>query len=258
MTATPTPPAFRTRVGILIALGAVGVAAAAMLPPIPQDLRYHDFADRRTRLSIPNALNVFSNLLFFVVGAAGLAWLTGPGRGRGWDRAAGAILFVGIAATGMGSAWYHLAPSNGRLVWDRLPMTIVFMTFLALVIADRVGARAGRVLLPPLLIAGLASVAYWALIDDDLRAYGLVQFFPMMAIPFLMVTFPSARARDGDLWWAIGCYGASKLTEYFDAAIFALGGIVSGHTLKHLLAGAGAAFILRWIVRGSRRGSVSV
>jgi len=140
----------------------------------------------------------------------------------------------------VGSAWYHLAPTSERLVWDRLPMTIVFMTFLALVIADRVGARAGRALPPPLLI------------DRDLRAYGLVQFFPMLSIPFLMLAFPSARGRDDDLWWAIGCYGASKLTEYFDAGIFALGGIVSGHTLKHLLAGAGAAFILRWVVRSPR------
>jgi hypothetical protein len=193
---------------------------------------------------------VLSNLVFFLVGLTGLAWLAFAGRVRGWYRVAGAILLAGVAGTGVGSAWYHLAPSNGRLVWDRLPMTIVFMTFLALVIADRVGARAGRALLPPLLIAGLASIAYWALIDDDLRAYGLVQFFPMIAIPFLMFAFPSARGRDGDLWWAIGCYGASKLTEYFDAGIFALSGVVSGHTLKHLLAGAGAAFILRWIVRG--------
>jgi len=252
VTAAPAPRAFRTRVGILVALGIVGVIVAAMLPPIPQDLGYHDFADRRTRLAIPNALNVLSNLVFFLVGLTGLAWLAFAGRAHGWYRVAGTILLAGVAGTGVGSAWYHLAPSNGRLVWDRLPMTIVFTTFLALVIADRVGARAGRALLPPLLIAGLASIAYWALIDDDLRAYGLVQFFPMMAIPFLMLAFPSARGRDGDLWWAIGCYGASKLTEHFDAGIFALGGIVSGHTLKHLLAGAGAAFILRWLVRGPR------
>ena len=246
---TPTPRVLWTRGGALVALGVLGVTVAAMLPPIPQDLGYHDFADRRTLAGIPNTLNVLSNLLFFVVGLTGLAWLAGVARERGWNRAASAILCAGIAGTGVGSAWYHLAPSNARLVWDRLPMTVVFMTFLELVVADRVGTRAGRVLLPPLLIAGLASVGYWALIDDDLRAYGLVQFFPMLAVPFLMFTLPSARARDGDLWWAIGCYGASKLTEHVDGAIFALGGIVSGHTLKHLLAGLGAAFILRWLVR---------
>ncbi len=245
MTGLDAPGAFRTRLGVLVTLGVAGVAVAAALPPIPQPLGYHDFADRRTLAGIPNALNVLSNLLFFVVGAAGLARL--------WDRGAGAILLAGIAATGVGSAWYHLAPSSGRLVWDRLPMTIVFMTILALVLADRFGARAGRVLLPPLLLAGFGSVAYWALLDDDLRAYGLVQFFPMVAIPFLLLAFPRARGRDGDLWWAGICYAVSKVTEHLDATIFALGGIVSGHTLKHLLAGAGAALILRWLVRGPRR-----
>jgi len=254
VTGADPPRVFRTRVVALVALGVAGVVIAALLPPIPQDLGYHNFADRRTLAGIPNALNVLSNLVFFLVGLTGLASLAFTNHARGWPRAAGVILLAGIAATGVGSAWYHLAPTSERLVWDRLPMTIVFMTFLALVIADRVGERAGRVLLPPLLLAGLASIAYWALIDDDLRAYGLVQFFPMLAIPFLMFAFPSARGRDGDLWWAIGCYGASKLTEYFDAAIFAVGGIVSGDTLKHLLAGAGAAFILRWlVVRGPRR-----
>ncbi|MGH7354336.1 MAG: hypothetical protein ACRELS_07120 [Candidatus Rokuibacteriota bacterium] len=236
------------RAGVLVGLAVVGVVVAALLPPIPQDLGYHAFADRRTLAGVPNALNVLSNVVFLAVGVAGLVRLASR-RARDWDAAAAGILFAGVAGTSVGSAWYHLAPDNARLVWDRLPMTVVFMTFLALVVADRVGARAGRTLLPPLLIAGLASVGYWALIDDDLRAYGLVQFFPMLAIPFLMLAFPSARARDGDLWWAIVCYGASKVTEHADGAIFALGGIVSGHTLKHVLAGLGAAFILRWIVR---------
>lgn len=237
-----------TRVGVLVVLGVAGIAVAAILPPIPQDPAYHAFADHRTLAGIPNALDVLSNLPFLVVGGMGLAWLARGDRLSGWNAGASAVLLAGVAATAVGSAWYHLAPTNARLVWDRLPMTIVFMTLLALVVADRFGARAGRVLLPPLLAVGFGSVAYWALVDDDLRAYGLVQFFPMLAIPYLMLAFPSARGRDGDLWWAMGLYAASKATEHFDAAIFALGGIAGGHTLKHLLAGAGTALILRWIV----------
>lgn len=229
-----------SRVGVLVALAVVGIIVAALLPPIPQDLAYHAFADRRTLAGIPNALNVLSNVVFLVVGAAGLARV---------HTGAAALLFAGVAGTAFGSAWYHLAPGNARLVWDRLPMSVVFATFLAFVIADRVSASAGRALLVPLVVVGVASVGYWALLADDLRPYGLVQFFPMLAIPFLMLTYPSPRGRDSGLWWAIGCYGASKITECFDAGIFAFGGIVSGHTLKHLLAGVGAAFILRWIVR---------
>ena len=251
MTGTLPRRARRIRVVALIALGVAGIAVAAMLPRIPQDPGYHAFADRRALSEIPNALDVLSNLPFLLVGAAGLAWSADTRRVHGWERAATAILFAGVAGTGIGSAWYHLAPGNTRLVWDRLPMTIVFMTLLAFVVADRVGERTGRALLPVLLIAGVGSVAYWALVDDDLRAYGVVQFFPMLAIPFLLLAFPSARGRDLDLWSAGVCYAVSKVTEHFDGAIFALGGVVSGHTLKHLLAGAGTALILSWIVRRS-------
>jgi hypothetical protein len=228
-------------------LAAVGVAVALALPPIAQDPAYHAFADRRALLGVPNALDVLSNVVFLLAGAAGLAWLA-RGGARGWDAAAAAILFAGVAGTAVGSAWYHLAPDNPRLVWDRLPMSAVFTTLLAVVIADRLGARAGRVLLPPLLVAGVGSVVYWARVDD-LRPYGLVQFFPMLAIPFLLLAFPSARGGDAALWWAGAAYAASKVTEHFDAAIFAAGGLVSGHTLKHVLAGAGAALIVCWIVR---------
>lgn len=34
-----------------------------------------------------------------------------------------ACFFIGVAAVGVGSSYYHLEPNDARLVWDRLPVS---------------------------------------------------------------------------------------------------------------------------------------
>ena len=72
------------------------------------------------------------------------------------------VFFVSVALVSVGSAYYHWAPSNDRLLWDRLPMSIAFMAFCSAIIADRIDAKAGNVWLLPVLIGlGLVSLVYW-------------------------------------------------------------------------------------------------
>jgi hypothetical protein len=52
-------------------------------------------------------------------------------------------VFVGLQLTAFGSSYYHLSPNNSRLVWDRLPMTIAFMSMVAAIIAERISLRIG-------------------------------------------------------------------------------------------------------------------
>jgi hypothetical protein len=59
-------------VAALLGLMAASLAILPLLPPIPQDPSYHQFADQRTLLGIPNFWNVVSNLPFVLVGAIGL------------------------------------------------------------------------------------------------------------------------------------------------------------------------------------------
>jgi hypothetical protein len=243
------------RVALLLALAVLAAAVAFALPPIPQDPRYHAFADTRRLLGVPHALNVLSNIPFVVVGLLGLAAVARadtPLRSA-WERRAWAVVFAGILLTGPGSAWYHLAPTNASLVWDRLPMTVAFMGLLAVVIAERVGLGAGRWLLPPLLLLGVASVAHWALGEargaGDLRLYGLVQFFPLVAIPLMLALFPARYTRGADVLVAAGWYGVAKVLEALDARVFAAGGLVSGHTLKHLASAIAMAWLLAMVRR---------
>jgi len=239
------------RIGIMLGVAAAAVLITWWVPPVPQDPAYHRFADARPFLGVPNALNVLSNLAFLIAGAAGLRLVVG-GAGRvafadGRERWPWAVFFAGLGLTGLGSAWYHLDPGNVRLVWDRLPMTVAFMGLFAAMIGERIGPRAGLAVMGPLLVAGAGSVLWWHAGEQqghgDLRAYGLVQFFPMLAIPLLAWLFPPRYTHGGYWGLAVLIYAAAKGLELADARVLALGGVVSGHALKHLGAAlAGGVF----------------
>ena len=239
------------RHGIVVVAVFGAVAAVLAGPLLPQPLAYHNMADQRSWMGIPNAFNVLSNLPFGVVGAIGLAAIFGSHVDRrvpfhdSWERWPYAALFGGVALTTVGSSYYHLAPDNWRLVWDRLPMTVGFMGLLTAVVAERVGTRVARRLFAPLLAVGVASVGYWYWGEvqgaGDLRFYLLVQFGSLLVVVLLLVLYPARYVGGGYLVAALAAYAAAKGLELADERIFALGGIVSGHSLKHLVAAGGVA-----------------
>ncbi|MBI1725944.1 MAG: alkaline phytoceramidase [Candidatus Rokubacteria bacterium] len=243
------------RIGVLLAVTAVAVTAACVVPPIPQDPAYHRFADTRPLASAPNGWAVLSNLPLVVLGFLGLRQVLMAPVGasapfvESRERWPHALFFAGVALTGVGSAYYHWAPDNARLVWDRLPMTIGFMALLAAVVAERVSVTAGIALLPALLVVGSGSVVYWYAGElhgaGDLRPYALVQFAPAALIPLAVWLFPARYTHGGYLVGVIVIYGAAKLFEVLDGPIFSVGHVLSGHTLKHLTAALAAWWLLR-------------
>src|SRR5437667_12639658 len=62
----------RWRYWLLLAIVAASVLGLDLHEPVPQDISYHEFADRRTVLGVPNFWNVISNVAFLIVGIAGL------------------------------------------------------------------------------------------------------------------------------------------------------------------------------------------
>jgi hypothetical protein len=222
---------------IFVGLTAASLLALPLLPPIPQDQGYHQFADQRTLLGVPNFWNVVSNIPFILIGATGL---------RQFHRDPAIImLFLGIFLTGFGSSYYHLDPSDRTLFWDRLPMAIGFMAILAIAIEERVNASAGAFLLWPLTAIGALSLLLWRW-TGDLRLYVWVQFFPCLALPLLFLALPPKYS--GSFYWLIAAalYALAKLFEFYDGAIYSAGAILSGHTLKHLAAAAACVAILRY------------
>jgi hypothetical protein len=226
------------------------VACFVLLPPLEQAEAYHQFADQRVLLGVPNALNVLSNLPFFVVGLLGLVRLpaatsVSPAFGEPWERRAFALVFAALMFVALGSAYYHLGPSTDRLFWDRLPLAVVITGILGITIGERIDLRAGRRASLPLVALGMGSVMLWRA-TGDLRLYGFVQFFSLLAFVLLLASRPPRYSRARDLVGLVALYGAAKLCELADGALFrALGGTVSGHTLKHLLAAAGLGLLVR-------------
>jgi hypothetical protein len=235
-------------------LGAFVLAAsiATLLQErVPQAAAYHAFADQRTLLGVPHFWNVVSNLPFLWVGLTGLREvMRGCHGGLASLRFFYGAFFVGVAAVCFGSAYYHAAPSNETLVWDRVPMAFSFMTFVGVLWGEHVDERIGLLIIPPLIALGLFSVGYWhyteALGRGDLRLYGLVQGLTLVVTGMLLLLFPSRFHGVGYVWAIFGGYALAKVLEHFDAAIYAaLGHQLSGHALKHVAAAAGLyAFVL--------------
>jgi len=245
----------RTR---LLFVGGVTLAAIisiAFFPRVPQSEAYHAFADQRTLLGVRNLLNVLSNVAFLLVGIAGLVFVARPNSQSSFyqpsERAPYLVFFLGVTLTCFGSAYYHLSPNNDRLMWDRLPMTIAFMSLVSAVIAERISLRAGLALLLPLLLIGMASVFYWHLSEEsgngDLRPYILVQFYSAFVIVLVVGMFPSRYIDAGELMIALILYALSKVFESLDSQVLGFGRIVSGHTLKHLAAALSVWFILHML-----------
>ena len=229
---------------IIIPLSLVTIAIL-MQQPIPQPAKYHNFIDNQTILAIPNFLNVFSNCLFIVVGCIGLHSLLISNRLVVLTSFTSAynLMFVSLILVGFGSGYYHLSPNNQTLVWDRLPMTLAFMSLTCIIIAEHISLSIAKRLFYPLLLLGTSSVLYWHYSElnsaGDLRFYILVQFLPLIATPLILLLFKGKFQPTHGYWWLFLAYLLAKLCEHFDVQIYQALSIISGHSLKHIIAALG-------------------
>ena len=241
-----------SRAGLPVASALAIAFAVALLPPFPQPQDYHRFADARAWFGVPNFLDVVSNLAFLAVAVAGLAAAlrSASFAGRA-ERLPYALFFLALAATAFGSGWYHLAPDNARLFWDRMPINLGFAALLSAVIAERYSVRAGLLLMPPLAMLGAGTVWYWLRSEEagtgNVLPYFAFQLDALLAILLLMWLVPPRYSRSADLYRAVMLYGAALAAELLDRRIFALGEIVGGHTLKHLLAATAVYQVVRML-----------
>jgi len=228
------------KAGLLIAITLLTLIVTFLLHPVAQSLTFHHFADTRSLWGIQNFGNVVSNLPFLVIGAYGILVVSRATAPMA-IRYNYLFLFLGVLTTGLGSAYYHWHPDNDTLVWDRIPMTIVFMSFLAALLTELVSRKLGVWLLLPLVAVGVGSVIYWhhteTLGRGDLRLYGWVQYYPMLATLMLLGLYykPAVKAILPSLIWIVVWYVIAKVFEQLDFQIYQAIG-VSGHSLKHLAA----------------------
>lgn len=246
---------FDWRFFLLCAIAAAAVIGVFMVPAIPQDPGYHNFADQRAWLGIANFGDVFSNLPYGLVGLFGIYRLwrirATVGSYSRYPYLHLLAFFAILATVAVGSSYYHLAPDNAALFWDRLPITLAFMILFALILGERIDIPASkRWPLPILVIAGLAALLYWAATEEagrgDMRAYILVQLLPLLLAPLMVLFYRRGDILgNGVLIAMVLLYLLAKLCEFQDDGILqASMGLISGHSLKHLVSAAAPAIIL--------------
>lgn len=238
----------------LIALVGLMLAAAfVMSDPIAQDLKYHAFADTQAWLFSANGLNVWSNLPFVLIGFFGFYKIVRstehfPNIVQ-QNKLAYFVVYIGTLLVGFGSAYYHYHPNNDTLLWDRLPIAITLMAWFSIVIGEFISKQKAKQLLIPLMIVGAISTLYWWFTEQqhqgDLRYYVIVQFFPVITIPIILLCFKNEKSQAKPYWILIGSYIVAKLFEHFDQSIFDTLGFISGHSLKHLAPIVGIWFCLK-------------
>ncbi|MBM3350763.1 MAG: hypothetical protein FJY53_03055 [Betaproteobacteria bacterium] len=247
---------------VLCVSGVILAVLAMALPRIPQPAAYHDFADQSVCMGVPHCFDIASNLLFIMAGMAGMFFLSGTAEQRAFidvrESLPYRLFFLATILVGLGSGFYHLAPDNDRLMWDRAAVSLALMSWFAAILCERVSLRAGLSMLPLLLAAGLASVFYWGWSErqgmGDLRLYGLMQIIPILQIPLLLRLYPPRYSGDKDILSVIALYAVALLFDLSDHQVYnSTRGIVSGHTLKHVIAALAAYWVLVRLRRRTAR-----
>ena len=225
---------------LIIIIGIISITGFTFAPPILQNEAYHNFSDSLSINGISNFWNVISNIPFLILGIFGIFQTKKIGRVNFQY----SLFFIGIFFVAIGSMYYHINPNSSTLVWDRLPMTIVFTSLISIVISEFLDKKKGELLLLPLVLLGILSIIYW-IYYDDLRFYVFVQFYPILAIPVVLILFKSEDHSPKGFWLLLIAYIVAKLFEQYDFEIHNTLKILSGHSLKHLSISVGIYLFIR-------------
>ena len=227
----------------------VFIIAALFYGPISQPQEYHDFADDREFLSIPNALDVMSNLVILYPGLVGLAFVHERRKNSQISDDEASIhitLFSGMILTFAGSVWFHLDPNDSTMLWDRLGMSVVIGSCISLLIHDMSDRNlAGRIHLP-IVVTSVISVLWWP-VFNDLRFYFIVKHHPFVLFPILLFYGNHIYDKISGYYWGLSMFILATLFEFTDLQIFEITGFISGHTLKHIFAGVGLWLLMAMI-----------
>lgn len=214
----------------------------------------------RGKLIIPNFGDVASNIVILIGGLSGILALmmlsTSSDEKYPFSDADTStwqlnvclpLFFVATVAVSIGSTYYHWFPNDSTLVWDRLPMTVAFAAIFCFMLDEYLPPSIdddgddnngiGQAALTPLIALGIASVLYWSY-TDDLRLYAVVSILPLFLMPVLVISFRPRHTGTLQQILGLALYGGAKVCEEKDYEIFLwTGRRISGHSLKHILAG---------------------
>jgi hypothetical protein len=249
---------------------ALAIGMFWMHGPVQQPAQYHAFADQSSAFGMLHASDVLSNLPFLLVALWGLYRLlplrAHPAMRESWP--AYLLFLCALALTASGSCYYHLAPDNARLLWDRLPIAMACAGLLAAVRAEHVPNANGCRDALLLCVLAMASVLWWYVTDlrtdlqtdlhaaGDLRPYLLFQALPLVLIPLWQIIYKADRKDRRAFGMAMVLYILAKGAELYDHELLGILNVASGHTIKHVLAGTAAAVIVSRLIARCESGNM--
>ena len=205
---------------------------AAMIGPIEQYAHYHDFADQKTWLSVPYGKDVWSNLGFLWIGFWGMWQL----KRHRINVLSAYVSMAAMMLTAFGSAYYHVNPNDWTLIWDRLPISLVCAGLISSTITHLKPTTKTMWLDTALIAVAILGVAVWH-VNGDLRWYLGLQLWCVLVLPYWLMASGTAKPIQWAMLAAIFWYVLAKITESTDVWIWQhTQQLISGHTLKHLLA----------------------
>jgi hypothetical protein len=93
---------------------------------------------------------------------------------------------------------------------------------------------------------GISSILLWHF-TGDLRPYMFFKHEPIIFIIVLLVFTTGAYDRSKDYFIALGLFLAATIIELADKQVFEILNVISGHTIKHLLAGLACWYLFKMI-----------
>ena len=173
---------------------------------------YHNFSDKRNFIGIPNAMNVFSNILFLY-----------PAFYLLFKKKAN-FLAINIIFLAFTSAYYHINPSNRTILLDMIFVISINTIILSYFVDERIGYI--------LYGLGILSVCVWK-VTEDIKFYALLQIGILLFCLYKLADTSASHYILPILCLAI----AVRASERYDSTIYKFTNkLVSGHTLKHIIA----------------------
>lgn len=224
------------------------------LPRISQDINYHYFAGDLSTTLIPNIENVLSNIFFCLSGIIGMIRL--KNIPYSFEKFRWQFFYLSIFFVGFGSGYYHYFPTTLTLFWDRLPMTLGFAALVANFLSERFSFFKSKTFFWAFIFFSGFTALYWILTEivgsGDLKLYAFVQFGTMLLVFITLLKKPAA-GMDRPYWILFTGYGLAKIAESLDYPIYLLTNqLLSGHVLKHILAGITLCIFFPILKKASR------
>ena len=185
--------------------------------PFPQG--YHNFADQRSFLGIPNAVDVISNIAILIPAIYLL-------QVRKKKSTTSNLLILHLVLLSVASSYYHWNPSDDTIFWDILMIAVTIM-LVVIIISD---TEYGIILYG----LGILSILYWRY-TGDFRLYILI----LVGVPLYIVLkhYKNNELRNYLIVFVVANI-LLRLAEHNDHLVYKItGNKISGHTLKHIFAG---------------------